>query len=89
MSILRLIPPIHLLIPLGEGEAYFLDSPSSNDDYCVYGIFILETEENWWFDNTQVRLIGSITARRDDDCSPIYISDKLLTTLQPHILRHS
>jgi hypothetical protein len=87
-NLIRLTPPIFLITPLGDAEAYFLQAPLSNDTYVYWGVFIKETKENWWFDNTVVRICESVTARRSGEHSEIYISDGLFETLRPHIIRH-
>jgi hypothetical protein len=87
-DLIRLVPAMYVLTPLGEAEAHFLQVPHDNDRYCQWGCFQLETKENWWWDNTLIRLIGSISARRGDNYSDFYVSNEMFEMLLPHILRH-
>ena len=77
-----------ILTPLGEAEAHFLQVPINNDNYVQWGCFINETKENWWFDNTMVRIVGSCSGRRDSNVSPFFLSQGMLEMMTPHILRH-
>lgn len=86
--ITRLIPLIYLLTPLGKAEAHFLWNSDSFEVSASYGCFMDETKENWWWPNTQVRLCESITAERSREHTDFHLSDALLETLRPHILRH-
>lgn len=89
MSILqRIAPHFYLFTPLGPAEAHFVWGSATYEVPVSWGCFMCETKENWWWPNTQVRLCESITAMRSDQHSPIYVSDELLETLRPHILRH-
>ena len=76
------------MTPLGDAEAYFLQVPTGTDTYAQWGVFQQETKEQWWFDNTLVRITGSVSARRGDFMSEFFVSDDLFETLRPHILRH-
>lgn len=87
-NLLRLIPILYVVTPLGQAEAHFLQVPEINDNYCQWGCFINETKENWWFDNTLVRIVGSVSSRRGDNYSDFYLSDEMFKSLLPHILRH-
>ena len=87
-NLIRLTPVMYVLTPLGEAEAHFLQVPIGNDSYVQWGCFQSETKENWWWDNTLIRLIGSISSRRGDSHSDFYLSDEMFATLMPHILRH-
>lgn len=87
-DLIRLIPTFYVVTPLGEAEAHFLQVPIGDDGYAQWGCFINETKENWWFDNTLVRIVGSVSARRDDSYSDFYLSDEMFKSLLPHILRH-
>jgi hypothetical protein len=87
-NLIRLTPIMYVLTPLGEAEAHFLQVPIGDDGYANWGCFQLETKENWWFDNTNVRIVGSITGRRGDDYSPFFVNDEMFAMLLPHILRH-
>lgn len=88
-TLVRITPHLYLFTPLGPAEAHWLVCSDTFEVSINYGCFIIETKENWWWPNTQVRLCESITAGRDDQHSPIYISDELFQTLRPHILRHN
>ena len=87
-NLIRLIPIIYVVTPLGSAEAHFIQVPIGDDGYANWGCFQSETKEQWWFDNSCVRLVGSITGRRGDNYSPIYLSDEMFDILIPHILRH-
>jgi hypothetical protein len=87
-NLIRLDPILYVKTPLGDAEAHFLQVPSGNEGYTQWGCFQTETKEQWWFDNTLVRLIGSISARRGDRMSEFYIDHEMLVMLLPHILRH-
>ncbi len=87
-NLIRLDPIIYVMNPLGEAEAHFLQVPIGPDNYAQWGCFQLETKEQWWFDNTLIRLVGSISGRHGDRMSEFYVSDEMFEMLLPHILRH-
>jgi hypothetical protein len=88
MSLVRIQPFIYFLTPLGEAEAHFLANSETFEVPITYGCFMLETKENWWWPNTQVRLCESVSALRSSAHSPIHLPDDLFEELKPHILRH-
>lgn len=55
---MQLSPPLHLLTPLGDGFAHFLEDGERGVEWQV---FICRTGESWWFRNHQVRLVNNIT----------------------------
>jgi hypothetical protein len=87
-DVIRLSPILYVVTPLGDAEAYFLQIPIDTDQYAYYGCFQIETKENWWFDNTMIRIAGSVSGRRDNYYSEFYMTDAMLESLTPHILRH-
>ena len=87
-NLIRLIPVIYVLTPLGEAEAFFLQVPETDDNYAQWGCFQTETKENWWWDNTMIRILGSSSSRRDEECSEFFLSEGMWEMLRPHILRH-
>lgn len=82
------MPHMDLFTPLGVAEAHFIWGADTFENYVTYGCFMLETKENWWWPNTQVRLCESVSSERSKQHSEIHVEDDLFTTLIPHILRH-
>jgi hypothetical protein len=86
-TLVRVDPLIFLHTPLGMAEAHFV---------CFEGVevpklwctFQVETKENWWWPNDQVRLVHSISAGRDGTHTAIFLDDHMKWTLGDHILRH-
>lgn len=87
-NLIRLTPIIYVMNPLGSAEAHFLQVPIGDDGYTQWGCFQAETKEQWWFDNTLIRLVGSISGRHGDYMTDFHVSDEMLEMLLPHILRH-
>lgn len=88
--ILELKKTFFVNTPLGTAEAFFLESDVGLVERPVLvGVFQCETKEFWWWPNNQVRLCHSISAMRSLEQSPIHLSDDMMDTLKPHILRHT
>lgn len=86
--LIRLTPILYLMTPLGLAEAHFLQVHESAEVAAVWGTFIIETKENWFWPNHQVRLCESFTADRGGAYTPFHLSADMLKTLKPHIRRH-
>ena len=87
--ILELRTRFYVDTPLGAAEAFFLDGADTVERTCLVGVFQCETKEFWWWPNHLVRLSHSVSANRNEAQSPIHLSEELLATLSPHILRHA
>ncbi len=88
MNLIRLIPIIYVITPLGDAEALFLQVPETDDNYAQWGCFQSETKENWWWNNKLIRIVGSMSAMRDESYTDFYLDEGMLEMLRPHILRH-
>lgn len=88
MSLIRLIPHIYLVTPLGVAEAHFLETPESFETNAVWTCFQVETKEGWQWPMPLVRICESISGMRDEAYSPFILSEDYFETLRPHILRH-
>jgi hypothetical protein len=89
MALIRLVPHMWLLTPLGVAEAHFLETPEDFETNAAWTCFQVETKENWIWPAPLVRLCESISGMRSIDHSPIEITDEYFETLLPHILRHT
>ncbi len=70
MQVTQLEPALHVLTPIGEGDACFL----MFDDFDVFWqVFIRETGESWWWDNHLIRLKPSLSGHHVNT-SPIRLS---------------
>ena len=82
------VSPFYVETPLGVAEVKWLRTTDVVEITAQFGVFQCETKENWWWPNSEVRLCGSNSAKRDDCHSPIYLSDERVAFLMPHIRRH-
>jgi len=87
-DLIRLVPHMLLLTPLGVAEAHFLEISGDVETNAFWLCFQVETKEQWEWPAPLVRLCGSISGMRTNSHSPIMVSDEYLETLRPHVLRH-
>jgi hypothetical protein len=86
---IRLVPFIWVLTPLGVAQAHFFEAAETDDVHSVWTCFQIETKEGWEWPMPYVRICESITGMRDGEYSPFKISDAYVETLRSHILRHT
>jgi hypothetical protein len=86
--ILRLVPPMILLTPLGEAECHFYEPTIGWENHPLWHCFQLETKEPWVWPNPMVRIVESVTGIRGGDRSLFAVSADYYDELMPHILRH-
>jgi hypothetical protein len=83
--ILQLNPPLTLITPLGEAIAYFIQDEA---DTIWFGVFQKETAENWWWENSQVRLAPCMSDGRVT-VSPITLKEPMEEFVKRHRNRSS
>jgi hypothetical protein len=77
-----------LLTPLGEAEADLMWVSDSIDTMSEFHCWIFETNESWWFPQSLVRAVKSMSAPRRGQSSEIVLSEAHLRAYASHILRH-
>lgn len=82
MGVTQLNPPLFLQTPLGEAVAHFLWVEGLETN-VHFGVFQLETGENWWWPNHQVRLCPNITMQH-----PCVSQIQHVPGLEDHKKRH-
>jgi hypothetical protein len=78
----------YVYTPLGVALCVGYIFGRTEEQYLLHVCWQLETKEQWTWANSEVRLCGSNTAKRDDYHSPIHLGDDRLEFLLPHIKRH-
>ena len=82
--ILQLNPTVRVLTPLGEAIAFFIQEQGQE---IYFGVFQVASAENWWWENSLVRLMPCIS---EDVCktSTIDLSEEMQKALEKHLDRH-
>ena len=78
----------YVYTPLGLALCVGWKHGQTEEQYLLHICYQLETKEQWTWPNSEVRICGSNTAKRDDTHSPIYLNEERLEFLLPHIRRH-
>lgn len=74
--------------PLGPALCWAVTPSDTVERFTIFHTWQLETKEPWDWSGPDVRIAGSTTARRDDDGSPIHLTEARIDFLLPHIARH-
>jgi hypothetical protein len=85
---LRLVPPMMLLTPLGRAECHFYDPADGHENHPLWHCFQLETNEPWVWPNPLVRIVESVTGMRARSHTQFTLRPDYFDELIPHILRH-
>lgn len=78
----QLNPPLPMMTPLGEAWAHFIWSEGLETN-VHFGCFQVETGENWWWENHNVRLVKNISVGHVN-LTPI----PPVPGLEPHLARY-
>jgi hypothetical protein len=85
-----MIEPIRKILqtPFGLAECDARFWPSSPDLPLTYSCWLFETRENWVFPQSLIRATESMEGPTHGIHSEIKMSDELLRSYAPHIIRH-